>query len=85
MELYVGLDVSLKRTAICVVDVDGVVVWEGWSDTHPEMIVGALKRVAGRVVKVGLETGSDDAVAGACAQRIRTSGGGDGPRGARMR
>ena len=58
MELYVGLDVSLKRTAICVVDVDGVVVWEGWSDTHPEMIFGALKRVAGRVVKVGLETGS---------------------------
>lgn len=31
MELYVGLDVSLKQTAICVVDRSGKIVSEGWS------------------------------------------------------
>ena len=36
MEYYVGLDVSLKQTAICVVDGDCEVVWQGCADTHPE-------------------------------------------------
>lgn len=36
MGYYAGLDVSLKRTAICVVDEEGSVVWRGGSDTHPE-------------------------------------------------
>ena len=31
MEYYVGLDVSLKQTSICVVDQSGAVVREGWS------------------------------------------------------
>jgi hypothetical protein len=29
MAYYVGLDVSLKQTAICVVDGDCEVVWQG--------------------------------------------------------
>lgn len=29
MALYVGLDVSLKTTSICVVDADGTVIWRG--------------------------------------------------------
>jgi hypothetical protein len=38
MELYVGMDVSLKQTSICVVDGKGKVIVEGegtdfrWSD-----------------------------------------------------
>jgi hypothetical protein len=28
MGYYVGLDVSLKRTAICIVDEEGALVWE---------------------------------------------------------
>lgn len=58
MGYYVGLDVSLKRTAICVVDEDGHVSWEGWSDTHPEMIFRALERWADDLELVGLESGS---------------------------
>ena len=32
MEQYVGLDVSMKETHICVVDFDGnvVILWENW-------------------------------------------------------
>lgn len=58
MGLYVGLDVSLKRTSVCVLDETGRVEWEGWSDTHPEMIVAALLHWGGRLSLVGLETGS---------------------------
>lgn len=58
MKYYVGLDVSLKRTAICVVDGDCGVVWQGMADTHPEMIQSALDRWAGQIELIGLETGS---------------------------
>lgn len=58
MGYYAGLDVSAKRTAICIVDDDGVVVWEGWADTHPEMIFRTLERWAADLALVGLETGS---------------------------
>ena len=36
MEYYVGLDVSLKQTSICVVDQTGSVVREGVVDSDPE-------------------------------------------------
>jgi len=58
MGYHAGLDVSLKRTAICVVDEEGGVVWRGGSDTHPEMIAQALERWRGMLDRVGLETGS---------------------------
>ena len=32
MAYYVGLDVSLKTTAICVVDRDQNIVWQGSAD-----------------------------------------------------
>ena len=43
MNYFVGLDVSLKRTAICVVDRDGNIVREGAADTEPETLVAWLK------------------------------------------
>jgi len=58
MEFYAGLDVSLKRTEICVVDGSGSVVWRGRADTHPEMIADRLSRWRSGLVRVGLETGS---------------------------
>lgn len=58
MGYYAGLDVSLKRTQICVVDDDGRVAWRGWSDTQPEMIAAKLEDFAGALTRVGLETGS---------------------------
>ena len=38
MEHYVGLDVSLKSTAICIVDAKGKSVREGAVVTDPETI-----------------------------------------------
>jgi len=58
MEYYVGLDVSLKSTHICVMDRDRQVVWRGSADTQPSMIAERLKKWKGHLAKVGLETGS---------------------------
>jgi transposase len=58
MASYVGLDVSLEQTAICVVDGDCGVVWQGFANTHPEMILRVLDRWAGKIARLGLETGS---------------------------
>jgi transposase len=57
MEYYVGLDVSLKQTSICVVDQTGSVVREGVVDSDPEAISGYVRSKAPDAVRVGLETG----------------------------
>ncbi len=46
-----------KRSAVCVIDAAGKIVWRGMVDTHPEMIEAALKRFSGKFSKVRLETG----------------------------
>jgi hypothetical protein len=38
MEYYVGLDVSLKHTSICVVNQTGSIVQEGVVESDPEAI-----------------------------------------------
>src|SRR6202171_1309864 len=57
MEHYVGLDVSLKQTSICVVDETGSVVREGVVDSDPEAIAAFVRSKAPGAVRVGLETG----------------------------
>jgi transposase len=54
---YVGVDVSLKETSICVVDEAGKVVWRGRSDSTPQAIAAAVKRYARHVLRIGLESG----------------------------
>jgi transposase len=56
MEYYVGLDVSLKQTSICVVDQTGSVVREGVVDSDPEASV-YVRSKAPDAVRIGLETG----------------------------
>ena len=56
MGYYVGLDVSLKSTHICVLDGERRVVWRGVSDTQIAMIAEHLARWGEALV--GLETGS---------------------------
>ena len=51
MEHYVGLDVSLKQTSICVVNQVGSVVREGVVDSEPEAI--AEIDWTGRISKCG--------------------------------
>ena len=57
MEYYVGLDVSLKQTSICVVDQAGLVVREGVVNTDPETISAYVRSKAPNAVRIGLETG----------------------------
>jgi transposase len=57
MEHYVGLDVSLKLTSICVVNQAGSVVRESVIDSDPEAIAAFVRSNAPNVVRIGLETG----------------------------
>jgi transposase len=58
MTHFVGLDVSQKMTAICVVDKDGRRIWRGQCPSAPEDISVALRRYAGGDAKIGIETGA---------------------------
>ncbi|MGI9385822.1 MAG: IS110 family transposase [Methyloligellaceae bacterium] len=57
MEHFVGLDVSLQKTAICVVDCEGRILCEGLVDSNPEAIAEFVKRKAPGAVRIGLESG----------------------------
>src|SRR5881398_4138828 len=54
---YIGLDVSLKRTSICVVNQVGSVVREGVVESEPEAIAAFVRSKAPGAVRIGLETG----------------------------
>jgi transposase len=58
MEHYVGLDVSLKLTAICIVDRTGKIERQGVVSSDPEAIAIFIKSHAPHVARVGLETGA---------------------------
>ena len=57
MKSYVGLDVSLKQTSICVVDESGSVVREGVIISDPEAIAAFVRLNAPGAARIGLETG----------------------------
>jgi len=58
MPHYVGLDVSQKTTAICVVDEQGRQLWRGACVTDPAAISALVLRHAGSNAKAGIETGA---------------------------
>jgi transposase len=57
MEQYVGLDVSLKETSLCVVDQTGTTLWQGKCASTPESIAAVLARRAPGATRIGLESG----------------------------
>jgi transposase len=57
MEQYVGLDVSLKETAVCVLDERGERVWQGKCSSAPDDIEAVIRRRAPGAVRIALETG----------------------------
>ncbi len=57
MELYVGMDVSLKETSNCVVDGSGEIVCEGTVLSEPSAIAAFIKVKAAGAKRIGLETG----------------------------
>jgi transposase len=58
MTNFVGLDVSQKMTAICVIDNDGRTLWRGQCSTVPEQIAAMVRRRVGDDVRIGIETGA---------------------------
>jgi hypothetical protein len=57
MKHCAGLDVSVKETAICIVDETGKVVREAKVTTEPEAIVALLNAAGFSYARVGLEAG----------------------------
>jgi transposase len=57
MKHCAGLDVSVKETAICIVDETGKVVREAKVTTEPEAIVALLNAAGFSYIRVGLEAG----------------------------
>ena len=57
MSYFVGLDVSLDETAICIVDDAGVIFREGKADTEPEAIAIWLMAAGVTIERLGLEAG----------------------------
>jgi hypothetical protein len=54
---FVGLDVSLEETAICIVDDAGAILREGKVETEPEAVSTWLTMVGEPIERLGLEAG----------------------------
>jgi transposase len=57
MAYFVGLDVSVQETAVCVVDKVGKVICERKVPTEPDDIAVLLTSIGGDYVRVGIEAG----------------------------
>jgi len=57
MRYYVGLDVSMESTAVCVLDEAGGVILERSVPSDPDAIALCMEGAAGELVRVGLEAG----------------------------
>jgi transposase len=57
MKHFVGLDISVKETAVCVVDETGRICREVKVVSHPDDIIAVLKDSTWNVERVGLEAG----------------------------
>ena len=58
MEHYVGLDVSLRQTAVCVVDQSGKIIREAMIPSDPEAVATFVRTNTKNVVRIGLESGA---------------------------
>ena len=57
MDVYIGLDVSLASTALCVLDEKGKILTEARVPSAPDALVGFLRELPHRIATVGLEAG----------------------------
>ena len=57
MDHFAGLDVSVKETSVCIVDVTGRIVREVKVASEPEALLTALKNPSYHFKRIGLEAG----------------------------
>src|SRR4029077_7881949 len=57
MAHFVGLDVSVKETSVCVVDDTGKVILEQKVETEPDDIIALLSSLGGTYARFGIEAG----------------------------
>jgi transposase len=55
MRVFIELDVSLAKTAICVVDRDGAVQWQGKIPSEPGPLIKRSTRWLGNIELAGIE------------------------------
>lgn len=55
MRKVVGLDISLQKTSICVLGLDGQLVWQGKVDSEPGPLIERLRLWHDELDVVGLE------------------------------
>ena len=57
MEHYAGIDVSLERSSVCVVDATGRIIREAKVPSEPEALVAFFGQLGLRPTRIGLEAG----------------------------
>jgi transposase len=57
MEHYAGIDVSLERSSVCVVDATGKIIREAKLASEPEALAGLFAGLGLAVTRIGLEAG----------------------------
>src|SRR5689334_23568340 len=57
MEHYAGIDVSLERSSVCVVDATGRIIREAKVASEPEALVRFFRELGLPLARVGLEAG----------------------------
>jgi transposase len=55
MDVFIGLDVSLSKSSVCVVDRDGVVLWQGRVASEPGPLITRLAEWSGTIALAGIE------------------------------
>ncbi len=58
MQKYVGLDVSMEETSVCVLDGGGNIVFEGKTSSQPDALSKLFRAKASDAARIVLETGS---------------------------
>jgi hypothetical protein len=76
MEHFVGLDVSLKLTAICIVDQTGKIEREGVVASNPEAFIKSHAPHVARMFVVRLRYGPSPGTAGPIAPKASLAGSG---------
>jgi len=57
MKHYSGLDVSVKETAVCIIDETGNICREMKVPSHPDDLIAILKDPRWQIERIGLEAG----------------------------